>query len=100
MADRIVNIDGKRRYYCQHCGEYILKTLFYQHKRLYFDSRSRKWQNSRLIPADTPMVHPDKYHDNEIMDDSTNDGMFFIYGGGLLCSCMCFTTIVCCIKIN
>ena len=33
------------RYYCGHCCRFLSKTLFYQHKRLYYDRLSKKWSS-------------------------------------------------------
>ena len=38
----------RKRYYCGHCKDYVSKTLFYQHKRLYFDRKAKKWSKERL----------------------------------------------------
>ena len=34
---------GKKEYYCGHCDKVLGRTVFYQHRRLYFHRTSRKW---------------------------------------------------------
>lgn len=37
--------------YCDHCDDYISKTLYYQHKRLYYDSMTKTWSKTRLYTS-------------------------------------------------
>ena len=34
-----------KRFHCEHCGEKVSKTLYYQHKRLYYSSSSNTWKS-------------------------------------------------------
>ena len=36
-----------KRFHCQHCGEKVSKTLYYQHKRLYYSSASNTWRSNQ-----------------------------------------------------
>ncbi len=46
---------SKKRVLCGHCGDYVSKRTYYQHKRLYFDTRSQEWSDSRVYnPITTP----------------------------------------------
>lgn len=54
----IVNRQGRKRLFCGHCNEYLSKTHFYAHKRLYYDSILRKWSSERV-------VHPLVIQDND-----------------------------------
>ena len=36
------------RHYCRHCNQFLSKTIFYQHKRLYCDRLSKKWSSTRV----------------------------------------------------
>ena len=36
----------ERRYYCEHCGERILQTLYYQHKKKFYSVESKTWISS------------------------------------------------------
>ena len=38
----------KRIYYCGHCNEKVSKTLYFQHKRLYYSSRTHKWKRDEV----------------------------------------------------
>ena len=40
--------DNMGRYHCGHCNQVLSKTEFHQHKRLYYDSRLKKWSFSRV----------------------------------------------------
>lgn len=39
----------RRRFYCEHCGEKISKTLYYQHKRLYYSYDRQEWELSKKV---------------------------------------------------
>ena len=54
-----------KRYYCGHCSELLSKTLYYQHRRNYYDTHSRTWSKTKVpyLPkdsneADAPMSPP------------------------------------------
>ena len=32
------------RFYCEHCGEKVSKTLYYQHKKLYYTAEKQHWE--------------------------------------------------------
>lgn len=32
------------RFYCEHCGEKVSKTLYYQHKKLYYTAEKQQWE--------------------------------------------------------
>jgi len=36
----------EKRFHCGHCGEKVSKTLYYQHKRLYYSSATNSWSRS------------------------------------------------------
>jgi hypothetical protein len=35
----------EKRFHCGHCGEKISKTLYYQHKKLYYSSSTNSWSS-------------------------------------------------------
>lgn len=39
-------------YFCGHCKEEVSKTLFFQHRKLYYDKRNGEWKTKRVIPSD------------------------------------------------
>ena len=39
------------RYYCGHCKEKISKTLYYSHKRLFYDITTRQWRSKSEAEA-------------------------------------------------
>ena len=49
MADR-----GNRNLVkCGHCNQEVSKRTLYQHKRLYFDSKSKTWSSDKRVYHDT-----------------------------------------------
>lgn len=40
---------SKKRILCDHCHDYIPKRTFYEHRRLYFDSRTQQWSDHRVF---------------------------------------------------
>ena len=38
-----------KRFLCGHCDTNLSKTAFYQHRRLYFDTRLNKWSKTRVF---------------------------------------------------
>ena len=41
------------RYFCGHCNRQLSKTLFFRHKRMFFDRKARKWSSVKVISDDT-----------------------------------------------
>ena len=52
--------ENPSRLHCGHCDEYLSKTVYYQHKRLFYDRRSKKWSKHQVYGddslAETPFV--------------------------------------------
>lgn len=40
-----------KRHFCGHCHQNLSKTVFYKHRTLYFNSRSKEWSKERMFPA-------------------------------------------------
>ena len=38
-----------RKRFCGHCNEYHCKTVYFQHKRLYFNKESNKWLPTQVF---------------------------------------------------
>lgn len=55
----------EKRFHCGHCGEKISKTLYYQHKKLYYSSSTNTWSSDRYkddcVPASS--FHKDSARD-------------------------------------
>ena len=45
-----MDADGKK-YFCGHCNAPISKTLFFKHKRLFYDPHLKVWKNKRIPPS-------------------------------------------------
>ena len=57
MADR-----GCRKLVrCGHCEQEVSKRTFYQHKRLYFDSKSKTWSREARVYHDTASSSADVF---------------------------------------
>ena len=41
----------RRSYFCEHCDDYVSKTLYFKHKRLYYDRKTKIWSSLRLLPS-------------------------------------------------
>ena len=39
----------RKRYFCGHCDDYVSKTIFYQHRRVYFEKKCKKWSKLPLL---------------------------------------------------
>ena len=65
----------KGQYYCGHCDEKVSKTLYYAHKKLYYNAESNQWMSSgssdyRCLGQDT--VKKAQLHDNFTFSESDN----------------------------
>lgn len=40
-----------KRHFCGHCHQNLSKTVFYKHRTLYFNSRSKEWSKECMFPA-------------------------------------------------
>ena len=71
----------KRQYlYCGHCEKHVSKTVFYLHRRLYFDQKCMSWSKKRLFlvndDPETPESMPiDDDEENYITAQDENDEM-------------------------
>ena len=46
---------NRKVYFCGHCHQELSKTLFFSHKKLYYNKRLKKWQKD-IIQADANEV--------------------------------------------
>ena len=42
---------SSKKYFCEHCDAYLSKTLYFKHKKTYYDRKSKIWRPSRLLPS-------------------------------------------------
>ena len=42
------SVKSKAKYFCGHCDQVHSKTLFFQHKRIYYDSTKSEWSKQRV----------------------------------------------------
>lgn len=45
---------GEKRFHCGHCGEKISKSLYFEHKRLYYSSHSNTWDEVQVTKREEP----------------------------------------------
>ncbi len=70
------NAQCRKRLYCPHCDEYVSRSLYYQHRQLYFDSTQHHWErpsSSTYTPSDVNFeFSPDRDHrPSGLIPDST-----------------------------
>ena len=41
--------NSQGRYYCGHCDAVLSKTLFFRHKRLFYDRKAKRWSRRRVV---------------------------------------------------
>ena len=42
-------MSGTKKYFCGHCKRFVSKTLFFKHKKLYYDHKTKQWKLERLV---------------------------------------------------
>ena len=54
MAEKDASGPCKQRklYFCGHCQESVSKTLYFQHRAIYYDKRAKQWAKDRVVPLD------------------------------------------------
>ena len=41
----------KKEYFCGHCNAAVSKTLFFKHKKLYYDKKLKVWKSMEILPS-------------------------------------------------
>ena len=59
-------------FYCSHCDERLSKNLYFQHRRLYYSYRTRKWKRDET-PCDHTQMDELFFSDNEIAAEPSGD---------------------------
>jgi hypothetical protein len=60
---------GSSSYLCEHCGEKVSKTVYYQHKKLYYDKTTETWmrqETSSVATDDTVFVNDFCFSDDDM----------------------------------
>ena len=42
-------MSSTKKYFCGHCKDAVSKTLFFKHKKLYYDRKTKEWKSQRLV---------------------------------------------------
>ena len=73
-TDAIMAEKSKKLVLCGHCDEYVSKSTFYQHRRLYYNFRTQKWSQSRVFNSvgleDFEFGHSICQEEDSIMHDT------------------------------
>lgn len=59
----------EKRFHCGHCNEKISRTLYFQHKKLYYSASENTWKKS----GDISDVQEEKEDSNEVEDFRLSD---------------------------
>lgn len=43
-----VGDNSRKTYYCGHCSKDLSKTLYFQHRKLFFDRRAKQWRDTKV----------------------------------------------------
>lgn len=41
----------KKRYFCGHCSKELSKTRFFQHRRLFYNKKTKEWSQLRVFES-------------------------------------------------
>ena len=44
--------DSRGKRFCGHCEEYLSKSVYYRHRRLYYNKSTQQWGSSRVFYKD------------------------------------------------
>ena len=57
------------RYFCGHCNRQLSKTLFFRHKRMFYDRKARKWSDVKVI-SENIAAEPFTLSDSDAEEDA------------------------------
>ena len=49
MASLTAGQCPKKTYFCGHCSKELSKTLYFQHQKLYFNKKTKKWSERKVF---------------------------------------------------
>lgn len=67
-------MDHCKRFHCGHCNEKVSKTLYYQHKKLYYSSADKSWTQATSPDSDEEPSQTEDVRLSE-SDDSGSDNV-------------------------
>lgn len=65
---------AKGRYYCDHCRDKVSKTLYYAHKKLYYDATSKQWKSG--TSATSTSCSSSRVYEQDIQSHVHDDFIF------------------------
>ena len=48
---------SNKRVFCPHCEDFVARSLYYEHKQLYYDSSNKKWKEMKSTDKTTFTVN-------------------------------------------
>ena len=40
---------ARDNYFCGHCNRLLAKTVFFRHKRMFYDHKAKRWSKKRVV---------------------------------------------------
>lgn len=72
----------KKKYFCGHCNAFVSKTLYYKHKKLYYDRRAKAWKSNRVVKSsEDGVLEEDFVLSANSSDDDSADNMDAVVSG-------------------
>jgi len=63
-------MSGRKRRYCEHCGENVSECTYKRHKEEFFNTTTGEWKKQRARRLDLPVLQ-----DSDAEDDNIITGM-------------------------
>lgn len=67
----------KKRFHCDHCGEKISKSLYFDHKRLYYSPASNTWKKITKGDMESQIFQDFDFADSSYEAESGPGGNYF-----------------------
>ena len=78
LAVMMAELNSKNsRLFCEHREENVSKRTYYNHKRLYYDRKSRSWSRTRLFISDANAIHVPQADDKNNSADFAPSSMHY-----------------------
>ena len=63
----------RSKHFCGHCNKKLSKTLYFKHKKLYYNSRNKCWRSKRAFLCSDDVVEFNM--DDNVLDSKFEDTM-------------------------
>ena len=61
------NMSGRKRRYCEHCGENVSERTYKRHKEEFFNATTGEWRKQRARRLDVPVLQDSDAEDDNII---------------------------------